>query len=249
MAEFRFKPVAEMTDTHLQNTINHPTIPEARKNACRQELASRYLVSDPIRNDVNLTPIKGSTMDINNYTSSDGKLTKANALKYAQEVSTACVNAYKDTTTNSQGKTMATAKKVITPNTDGIEEAAAAVVAETKLNAQLIGGEILLDNIQTVAENLILSRLSWWKRLTIKDKDKEIAVTLATYAIVHAIKTGGFGLTQYRINHEALNFVTVAANHRLLKYVQRAVGVNTNIAEMILSKPVVSIAEQVTGQN
>jgi len=124
----------------------------------------------------------------------------------------------------------------------GITETANAVVKETELNAKLIGGEILLDNIETLADRLVLSRLSWWKRLTISKTDKEMAVTLATYAIVHAIKTGGFGLTSYRINHKALDFVTVAANQRLLKYVMKTVGVDMNIAEMLLTAPTVTVA-------
>lgn len=125
---------------------------------------------------------------------------------------------------------------------EAITETAQAVVKETELNSQLIGGEVLLDNIETLADRLIMSRLSWWKKLTISKQDKEMAVTLATYAIVHAIKTGGFGLTNYRINHKALDFVTIAANNRLLKYVVKSLGVNTNVAEMLLTKPTVTVA-------
>jgi hypothetical protein len=125
-------------------------------------------------------------------------------------------------------------------NNDGITEAAEAVMTETVTNAALISGEILLDNIETISDRLVLSRLSWWKRLTLSKADKEMAVTLATYAIVHAIKTGGFGLTKYRINHAALDYVTLAANNRLLKYVVKSVGVDTNIARMLLTLPTVS---------
>ena len=129
------------------------------------------------------------------------------------------------------------------PMESGIAVAANAVVKETELNAKLIGGEILLDNIETLADKLVLSRLSWWKRIAISKADKEIAVTLATYAIVHAIKTGGFGLTSYRINHQALDYVTVDANNRLLKYVMKTVGVDMNIAEMLLTAPTVTVAQ------
>lgn len=124
--------------------------------------------------------------------------------------------------------------------TDGIQEAANAVMDETKTNAGIISGEILLENIETISEKLILSRIAWYKRWTLSKSNKEIAVTLATYAIVHAIKTGGFGLTKYRINHIALDYVTLAANARLLKYVIKTVGVDLNIAKALLTTPEIS---------
>lgn len=125
------------------------------------------------------------------------------------------------------------------PNMDTtqINVATEAVMTETKTNAAIISGEILLDNIQTVAEKVILSRLSWWQKLTITTKNKELSITLATYAIVHAIKTGGFGLTRFKVNHVALDYVTLAANARLLKYVVKATGVDTNVAESFLTMP------------
>lgn len=126
---------------------------------------------------------------------------------------------------------------------NNVTDAVQTVVKETELNSKLIGGEVLLDNIETLADKLIMSRLSWWKKLTISKADKEMAVTLATYAIVHAIKTGGFGLTNYKINHVALDFVTIAANQRLLKYVVKSLGVNTNVAEMLLTKPTITVAQ------
>lgn len=125
-------------------------------------------------------------------------------------------------------------------NQDGITEAAQAVMTETKTNAAIISGEILLDNIETIANKLVLSRMPWWQRLVSSKQNQEIAVTIATYAIIHAMKTGGFGLTKYRINHAALDFVTLAANARMLKYVVKAVGVDTNVAEAFLTLPTVT---------
>jgi len=177
--------------------------------------------------------------DINEYMDEDGYLDADNAQAYATEVAKEVAAAMQaqtvetlETTVGSKGSTM---------NKD-LQVAANAVITETQVNAQIIGGEILLDNIETIADKLVLSRLSWWKRLTISKSDKEIAVTLATYAIVHAIKTGGFGMTAYRINHAALDMVTLAANARLMKYVQKSAGIDHNLAGMILKVPEVSTA-------
>ena len=170
----------------------------------------------------------------------DDHLSMSAANAYAEAVATESIKAYIEQTTkvaqnNTGGITM--------PNTNGISEAATAVITETQTNAAIISGEILLENIETIADKLILSRLGFWKRLTISKANREIAVTLATYAIVHAIKTGGFGLTKYTINHTALDYVTLAANARLLKYVMRSAGVDTNIAKMLLTAPTVSAGE------
>jgi len=161
------------------------------------------------------------------------------AQSYAQAVATEAIKEYikqtgpiKPGTHTIKGGTM--------PNTDGVQEAANAVLTETKTNAGLISGEILLDNIETLADRLVLSRLKWWQRWSFSKSNKEIAVTLATYAIVHAIKTGGFGLTKYKINHAALDYVTLAANARLLKYVIKTVGVDLNVAKMLLTAPEVT---------
>lgn len=174
-------------------------------------------------------------VNIDNYTYTDDHgetvMYAEDAQAYAKEVAKEAINKLQ--------ASQATTIKGATVNNE-IQQTANAVVKETSLNAKLIGGEMLLENIETLAEKMILSRLPWYKRLTISKADKEAAITLATYAIVHAIKTGGFGLTSFRINHAALDFVTIAANHRLLKYVQRAVGIDTNIAEMLLSAPTIT---------
>ena len=121
----------------------------------------------------------------------------------------------------------------------GATEAAGNILRETETSAALVSGEILLDNIETIADKLILSRLSWWQKMTITKKNKELAVVIATYAIVHAIKTGGFGLTKYKINHAVLDFITLAANQKLLKAIVQATGVQTNIAAMFLTAPTI----------
>lgn len=143
-------------------------------------------------------------------------------------------------TKNTKGDVMASNKTILGDFKDGISEAAQNVLTETQTNTGLITGKILLDNIETLADKLILSRLSWWQRMTISKQNKELAVTLATYAIVHAIKTGGFGLTKYRIDHALIKFITLAANERIMMAVIKATGVNTDIAGLILSVPTVT---------
>jgi hypothetical protein len=159
----------------------------------------------------------------------------------AYAVQTAGANA-KKTIENGENK-MASKNAVsgiLTDAKGGIQEAAQAVMAETLTNTGLIAGEILLENIETIADRLVLSRLSWWQKLTITKQNKELAVVLGTYAIVHCIKTGGFGLTKYRIDHKAIDFITLAANAKLMKAIIRATGVDTNIAGMLLSVPTVT---------
>ena len=154
-------------------------------------------------------------------------LSEEAANKYATDIATSAIQEY----IKQQGVQM---------NANGINEVAQEVLTETQTNAAIITGEILLENIETLADTFVLSRLSWWKRLTITKKNKELAITVATYAIIHAIKTGGFGLTKYRINHKALDYVTLAANARIIKSVMKAAGVDTNIARMLLTMPEVS---------
>jgi len=157
-------------------------------------------------------------------------LTEEDAKLYATAVATEAIEAYIAKTTN-QGVQM----------NQEINNAAKAVVSETELSAKLVSGEILLDNIETIADRLVLTRLNWFQKLTISKKQKELAITLATYALVHAIKTGGFGLTKYRINHAALDYVTLAANQRMVKYVVSSLGVDTNVASMLFKAPTISV--------
>jgi hypothetical protein len=181
------------------------------------------------------------------YTNDDGELVldASDAQQYAIAVAKEAVNqvqknsAAAQKSTNEKGSPIM-AKSILGDLSNGAKEAANNILTETQTNTGLITGEILLDNIETLADKLVLSRLSWYQRLTISKKNKELAVTLATYAIIHAIKTGGFGLTKYRIDHALIRFVTLAANQRLMKAVIQATGVDTNIAGLILSVPTVT---------
>jgi len=158
-------------------------------------------------------------------------VTEESARDYAAQVAKEAIEAYASRTGISAQKTQGT------PMNNEVNDAAEAVKQETLLSAKLVSGEVLLDNIETIADKLVMNRLSWFQKLTISKKQKEMAVTLATYAIVHAIKTGGFGLTKYRINHTALDYVTLAANQRMVKYLVASVGIDTNLAAMFLKAP------------
>ena len=171
-----------------------------------------------------------------NFNYDDLVVTVDEAEDYAKQVAKEAIEKY-IATTKSQPQ-----EKPMTKNPE-INSTIQAIVTETDTNTKLITGEVLLENIETLADKLVLSNLSWWKRMTLSKQNKEVLVTLATYAIVHAIKTGGFGLTKYRINHVALDYVTLAANQRLLKYVMKSSGVNTNVAEMLLSLPTITKGE------
>lgn len=194
------------------------------------------------------------SLDINDYTTRAGSqivLDVNNAKAYASAVAEAALSQY----IQNQGASIGGAKKLLKKGqTDmnkpgissilsdvkgGAAEAAQNILRETETSAALVSGEILLDNIETIADRLILSRLSWWQKLTITKKNKELAVVIATYAIVHAIKTGGFGLTKYRLDHAVLRFITLAANQKLLKAIVQATGVDTNIAGMFLTAPTI----------
>ena len=159
--------------------------------------------------------------------------------KYATAVAKEALESYikqagNVTTQPSKGSTM---------NTDGITEATNDMMAESKVSATLISGEALLDNIETLADKFALSRLTWWQKLSLTKKNRELAVTLGTYVIVHAIKTGGFGLTKYRVNHKALDYVTLAANQRILKAMVTSLGVDFNIAKSLLSAPEITVGD------
>ena len=194
------------------------------------------------------------SLDINDYTTKAGTKTVLdvdNAKAYASAVAEAALSQY----IQNQGASIGGANKLLKKGQtdmnqtgissilldvkDGAAEAAQNILRETETSAALVSGEILLDNIETIADRLILSRLSWWQKLTITKKNKELAVVIATYAIVHAIKTGGFGLTKYRLDHAVLRFITLAANQKLLKAIVQATGVDTNIAGMFLTAPTI----------
>lgn len=194
------------------------------------------------------------SLDINDYTTKAGSQTVLdvdNAKAYASAVAEAALSKYiQNQCASIDGANKLLKKGQTDMNQSGISsilsdvkggaaEAAQNILKETETSAALVSGEILLDNIETIADRLILSRLSWWQKLTITKKNKELAVVIATYAIVHAIKTGGFGLTKYRLDHAVLRFITLAANQKLLKAIVQATGVDTNIAGMFLTAPTI----------
>ena len=194
-------------------------------------------------------------VNIDDYTfedqDGDEVVSKYDAIVYAQKVAKEALNTYinqQKTTnkTNEKGDKMI--KNVIADVFENVKEgageAAKNILTESETSTALITGEILLENIETLADKLILKNLNWWQRLTITKQNKELAVTIGTYAIVHAIKTGGFGLTKYRINHTVLDFITLAANQKLLKAVVKATGVNTNVAALLLSVPTITKEEE-----
>lgn len=194
-------------------------------------------------------------VNIDDYTFEDDHgdhvVLKHNAISYAQKVAKEALNTYinqQKTTNKTNEKGAKMAKNVIADVFENVKEgageAAKNILTESETSTALITGEILLENIETLADKLILKNLSWWQRLTITKQNKELAVTIGTYAIVHAIKTGGFGLTKYRINHTVLDFITLAANQKLLKAIVKATGVNTNVAALLLSVPTITKEEE-----
>lgn len=111
------------------------------------------------------------------------------------------------------------------------------VTNETLANSKLVVGERIYENIETLVETYLLSRMSWWEKLAMSKKKKELLVLGGVYTLLHAIKTGGFGLTKYRINHELLDVLSLACNHRIQTKLLN--GIDTNLIGMILSKPVI----------
>jgi hypothetical protein len=177
-------------------------------------------------------------------------VSKQDAEAYAQQVAKRAIEAYIDANQNqpvgqsigqTKGKQMSK-ESLIDAVKENANFMAQEVIAETGANAKIITGEVLLDNIETLAEKFVLSRLPWWKRVFAGKRDTELAVTTATYVIVYAIKTGGFGLTKYRINHAALEYVTLAANKRIMTALVGKLGVNLNVAEALFSLPEVEAA-------
>ena len=175
------------------------------------------------------------TSDAENFEYDDRVISEADAREYAAQVAKEAIEAYAAHTTN-------TTKEVQMANTE-ITDAAEAVKQETLLSAKLVSGEILLNNITTLAENLILSRLPFWKRWMIKSNDKELLVAAAMYTLLTAAKTGAFGLTKYRINHAAIEYVTVAANKKILSALVAKTGVNFNVAQALFAMPELTSVE------
>lgn len=193
---------------------------------------------------------KGEAMNLNHVThdaedfpNRDKVVSKENAVKYAAQIAQIAVNNYIDSQGSSPTESSITTKgtNVKKDLLNGVEDVAGAVVSETALNAKMIAGERLYENIETAVDKFILSRLNWWQKLSLSTKNKKLATLIGTYVVIHAIKSGGFGLTKYRINHAALDYVTIACNREIQKQIFG--GFDTNIVSELMKSP-----EVVTGE-
>jgi hypothetical protein len=114
------------------------------------------------------------------------------------------------------------------------------VMIESQTNGKIIAGEVLLENIETIAEKLVFNKVPFWKKWLMNREDKELATTVVIYAIVYAIKTGGFGLTKYRISHNVIDYITLAANKKMITFLMKKLGVDFNIAKELLKSPTIT---------
>ncbi len=108
------------------------------------------------------------------------------------------------------------------------------VSEETKLNGKIVTGEILLQNIETLVENVILSRLSWWQKLTMSNKRKEQLVTVGVYVLTQVIRNGVFG---YKIEHPSIDYISLASNKKIMMELVKLTGIDTDIIKTLLVKP------------
>ena len=166
----------------------------------------------------------------------DKVVLEGDAYAYAEQVAAEALTEYIENEKKKKEDNMGTTTRVKEELDNTLDD----LKTESKASAMIISGEILLENIETLAEKFVLSRLSLWQRLTFTRKNREAATTLAVYGIVQAIKTGGFGLLPYKINHVALDYITLAANKRLMRMVVKATGVDTNIVETLLTVPTIT---------
>ena len=179
------------------------------------------------------------TDEAENFDYATQVVTREDAIEYATQVAKASIEAYAAHT----GAVASSNKKEVQMANTEIVDATEAVKQETLLSAKLVSGEILLDNITTLAEKLVLSRLPFWKRWMIKSNDKELLVAAAMYTMLMAAKTGAFGLTKHRINHAAIEYVTIAANKKILSALVAKTGVNFNVAQALFTMPEVTTVE------
>lgn len=129
--------------------------------------------------------------------------------------------------------------KIMNINNADLQNAVGSVTQETISSAKLMGGKALLKVITKVAEKLVFSRMGFFARAFTTVEQKQFYVNVATYFLVHAIKSGGFGLTKYRISHPALDYVTLAANSAIIEYAAETVfGGNFELVNELFSTPV-----------
>jgi hypothetical protein len=125
---------------------------------------------------------------------------------------------------------------------DGVSQTASAVAEETSANAERFAAKRLYDNVEEIVNKFILSRLGFFQRIFTKDSTKQMATLVGTYAVIHAIKSGGFGLTKYRVNHKVLNMLSQECNARIMDSVLG--GFDTNIAKAIFTAPEITEAAE-----
>ena len=145
------------------------------------------------------------------------------AEQYALELAKEAIEAYKAQTEPKQkGNEMV---KIV----DNIKD-------ETSINAKIVTGEILLSNLETLAEKVILNNLTWWQKLTLSNKRKEQLTTVGIYLLVQVIKNGAFG---YKIQHPSIDYVSLASNKKIMQELVKLTGIDTNIIKTLLVKPTI----------
>lgn len=112
------------------------------------------------------------------------------------------------------------------------------LVSETSQNLELVAGERLYENIDTAISDYVMGKLTWWQKISLSKKQKELLMLAAIYGLVHAIRTGAFGLFGKQVNHKSLDMIALACNYKIQTKV--FAGFDTNIIKMLLTKPVVT---------
>jgi hypothetical protein len=135
---------------------------------------------------------------------------------------------------------------IVSKALDGVTATGRAIAEETQANAKREAGRRLYDNIEELINSYILSKMNFMQRWLTSDKTKRMAVLVGTYTVIHAIKSGGFGLTNYRINHAMLDLLSSECNARIMSSVLG--GFDTNIAKALFTKPeVTEVVSEVAG--
>ena len=121
---------------------------------------------------------------------------------------------------------------------DGVTETANNIAKETAFNAKMESGRRLYDNIHVIITEQLLGRLSWFQKLLMRQKQQDLIVLGGVYLVIHAIKSGGFGLTNYRVNHSIIDMLSSECNARIMSTVLG--GFDTNIAKSLFTAPTIT---------
>lgn len=116
-----------------------------------------------------------------------------------------------------------------------MENKGTTVVDETLQAALITAGDRAYENIETVINTYVTSKLTWWQKWTISKKQKDMLILAAIYTLIHAIKTGAFGLLDKKLNHKLLDALSLACNLRIQN--KLFAGIDTNVVQMLLTKP------------